>query len=222
MKSFPIDPRLPDPRGMDQKDYLSRLNVRLVDLFRDIAQRLNPTVYYGWRDMVATVSSARVPAANAPTLDNFGPSGNRTEYKFILNDYIMIKPFHVNHDVKPYGQAYLHVHWTTNGTSTATVKWEFEILRAKGHGQEAFGAPVTLSVTQAASGTAWQHMIAEVTDSDALTLYEPDELIMVILRRVTNGGVNNTDQVFAMEVDFHYETDRSFTPYKAPDFYVGT
>ena len=221
MKSFPLDPRLPDVSGNPRED-VSRLRTRLVELFRDIAQRLNPTVHYGWRDLVATVSSARVPAANAPTLDNFGPSGNRTEYKFALNDYIMIKPFHVNHDVRPYGQAYLHVHWTTNGTSTATVKWEFEILRAKGHGQQAFGAPTTLSVTQAPAGTAWQHMIAEITDSDVMTLYEPDELIMVILKRVTNGGVNNTDKVFALEVDFHYESDRVFTPYKSPDFYVGT
>lgn len=222
MKSFPLDPRLPDPNGNDTREYLKRLNVRLVDLFRDIAHRLNPTVHYGWRDLVATVSSARVPAANAPTLDNFGPSGNRTEYRFAINDYIMIKPFHVNHDVRPYGQAYLHVHWTTNGTNANTVKWEFEILRAKGHGQEAFGAPTTLSVTQAASGTAWKHMIAEISDADKMTFFEPDELIMVILKRVTNGGTNNTDQVFAMEVDFHYESDRAFTPYKAPDFYVGT
>jgi hypothetical protein len=63
-------------------------------------------------------------------------------------------------------------------------------------------------------------MISEVALADALTLVEPDELILVTLRRVTNGATENTDSVFGLTVDFHYEADRAATPNKAPDFYA--
>jgi hypothetical protein len=153
-------------------------------------------------------------------MDLFGVSGLREEFVFDVGDYVFCQAFHVNHDVKPGGKAYCHVHWATNGTNTNTVKWEFQISRALGHNQANFGAPTSYYVTQAAAGTAWRHMVAEVADADALILVEPDELILVTLRRVTNGGTNNTDKVYALTVDFHYEADREVTPNKAPNFYV--
>jgi hypothetical protein len=218
MRQFPVDPRLPSVG--EGPAYLRQLNTRLYELFQIIAQTLNPTINYGWKDLTASVSSSRVPPASAPTLDAFGPSGARLEYRFAVGEYVFIKPFHVNHDIRPGGSAYLHVHWAANGTNVQPVKWELEVMRALGHGQAAFGAPIYKTVTQTPGGDAWDHMIAEVEDADALTLLEPDELIIVTLRRLTNGGVENTDQIFGLEVDLHYESDRSFTPHKAPDFYA--
>lgn len=175
----------------------------------------------GWVDLLAPVSAAGLPAQNAPTPANFGPAHTpqRREYAFEVGDYVFSQAFHVNHDVKPGGKAYVHMHWSTNGTSTATVKWEFTVMRALGHNQEAFGTPIVITVEQAASGVAWQHMVAECADANALTLYEPDELILVTARRITNGGTNNADTVFGLTVDFHYEADRTATPNKAPNFY---
>ncbi len=174
---------------------------------------------FGWKDMLAPVSTAGVPSSSAPVSTAFGPSGARKELAFALNDYVYLQPFHINHDVKPGGLAYLHVHWSTGGTSTASVKWEMEVLRALGHNQAAFGAPITKTVEQAASGTAWQHMVTEVGDVDALTLTEPDELILVTLKRVTNAGTDNTDDVFGLMCDLHYQSDRDATRNKVPDFY---
>jgi len=173
----------------------------------------------GWKDLTAPITSAGVPVNNAPVMTAFGPSGLREEFAFDIGDYVFCQAFHVNHDIKPNGKAYVHVHWSTNGTQTNTVKWELQITRALGHNQANFGIPVSLYVEQAAQGTAWRHMVAEVLVADALTLTEPDELILVTLRRVTNGATNNTDAVFAMTVDFHFESDRDFTPNKAPNFY---
>jgi hypothetical protein len=173
-----------------------------------------------WKDLVAPMGSAGVPSASAPTKRAFGPSGLREEYDFSINDYAFPDPFHINHDIEPGNKAYPHVHWSTNGTDTNTVKWEMQIMRALGHGQAAFAAPTTVYVEQAASGTAWQHMVAEVSDGDALTLVEPDELVLIVLRRVTNGGTNNTDQVFGLQVDLHYESTLVGTQNKAPDFYA--
>ena len=62
-------------------------------------------------------------------------------------------------------------------------------------------------------------MVAEVSDADAIILTEPDELLLVTIRRVTNGVVNNTDIVFGLSVDLHYEADRDTTPNKTPNFY---
>ena len=187
------------------------------DNFRELDLRTGA----GWKDLVSPIAAAPGGAA-APTLTNFQSAGTlqRQEYAFALNDYVFLAPFHVNHDVKPSGAAYLHCHWTTNGTQTNTVKWEFHVQRALGHNQANFGVPTMISVTQAAAGTAYRHMVAEVAIGNILTLTEPDELILVTLRRVTNGGTNITDTVFGLMVDMHYEADRDATPNKAPNFYA--
>lgn len=195
----------------------NELDANWTDLDSEVVARTGA----GWRDLIAPIFGAPGGAA-APILTNFQSAGTlqRQEYAFALNDYVWLAPFHVNHDVKPNGAAYIHCHWTTNGTSTATVKWEFHIQRALGHNQANFGAPTSISKEQAAAGTAYRHMIAEVAIGDILTLTEPDELILVSLKRVTNGGTDNVDTVFGLTVDFHYETDRGATLNRAPNFYA--
>jgi len=175
----------------------------------------------GWSDMLAPLLGSGMPNVNAPTLADFGPAPSvYRAYSFGLEDYVYVQPFHVNHDIKPNGQAYLHVHWSTNGTAVQPVKWEFHVMRALGHNQANFGAVTTLTVTQTPHGTAWRHMVAEVDVSQTLTLTEPDELILFVLKRVTNGATNNADTVFGLMCDLHYEVDRMATPGKAPDFYA--
>jgi hypothetical protein len=194
----------------------TKLRTFLLDLIDSVI--LDTT---GWKDLTSTINDAGVPAASAPTMRAFGPASTpqREEFAFAIGDYCFCQAFHVNHDIKPNGLAFLHVHWSTDGSSTATVKWELTITRAKGHNQANFGAPVVLTVEQAAAGTAWRHMITEVPVGSALTLTEPDELLIVTARRITNGTTNNPDHVFGLMVDFHYETDRDSTPNKAPPFY---
>ena len=180
------------------------------------------TVITGWKDLTAPLTSAGVPAQNAPAMTAFGPATTpqREEMAFDLADYIFCQSFHINHDIKPGGLAYVHVHWSTNGTSTAVVKWEITIIRALGHNQANFTTVTPVFVSAAAAGTAWRHMISEVSIGDALTMVEPDELVLVTLRRVTNGGADNGDTVYGLTVDFHYQSDRDATPNKSPNFYV--
>lgn len=184
--------------------------------FVELDRRTGP----GWKDLVSPLDIYGVPTPNLPERLPFGPSGLRRELMFEVGDYAFVQAFHVNHDVKVGGKAYVHVHWSTDGVDTALVRWEFQISRALGHNQAYFGAETSYFVQQAGHVGAWRHMIAEVDIADALTLTEPDELLLVTLRRVTNGAVDNADQVFALTVDFHYESDRDTTPNKAPAFYV--
>ena len=176
----------------------------------------------GWRDLTSPITDAGVPGIRAPARVAFGPTHTPQyeQFSFAVLDYVFCEPFHVNHDVKPGGLAYIHVHWSTDGTSTNTVKWELSIMRALGHNQENFLAPIVKTVEGAAHGTAWRHMISEVSIVDALTLTEPDELLLVTLTRITNEGVENPDAVFGLMVDLHYEVDRLSTPNKSPNFYV--
>ena len=91
-------------------------------------------------------------------------------------------------------------------------------MQALGHNQGNFGAPVIYTVEQAAAGTAWRHMVTETVSP--ITLTEPDELLMVVVRRITNGGTNNTDRVFGLMCDLHYQVDRMATPNRVPNFYA--
>jgi hypothetical protein len=172
-------------------------------------------------DMLAPVGGASVPPSSAPKAENFGPAHTprRREFAFAVGDYVFIQPFHVNHDIKPGGRAYLHVHWSTNGTNTGLVAWELTFLRALGHDQANFVAPVVVTLEQSAAGTAWRHMIVEATEADVITMFEPDELFIVTLRRAAPSSGSNSDTVFGLMVDLHYEMDRRGTPNKSPDFY---
>lgn len=191
----------------------------------DLSAAVQTRIKAGWFDLLSPVSAAGIPTTLAPTPQNFGPTHTpqRKEYAFDVNDYVFLQPFHINHDMKPGGKMLVHVHWSTNGTSTAVVRWELSIMRALGHNQANFGAPIVRTIEQAAHGTAWRHMVTEVPDLQdlqALTLIEPDELLLVTLRRVSNGGTNNPNLVFGLSCDFHYERDRDATPNRAPNFYA--
>ena len=175
----------------------------------------------GWKDLVCSISAAPGGAV-APILTNFQSAGTlqRQEYAFAVGDYVWLSPFHINHDIKADGtsKAFLHVHWTTNGTSTASVKWEFHVQRAL-RATGVFGAPVVYAVEEAASGVAYKHMVTELQEGEHMVLTSPDELILVSLRRVTNGGTDNVNTVFGLMVDIHYEADRFSTPNKAAPFW---
>jgi len=172
-----------------------------------------------WFDNLTALTSGKVGAANAPTWTAIGPTGTNFAWAFGLNDYIQTAGFHINHDIKRGSKIYPHVHWTTNGTSTATVKWELSFTYAQGHNQAAFPADTVVTVEEAASGTAWQHMITEVDTADAFDAPEVDSLVLMRVRRVTNGGTDNANTVFGLFVDLHYQMDTQGTPQKAPDFY---
>jgi hypothetical protein len=175
----------------------------------------------GWKDLVSPIAATPGSVA-APTLEAFQTAGTlqRKEYAFAIDDYVWLTPFHVLHDIKADGtsKAYLHVHWSTNGTQTNTVKWEFHVQRAL-RSTAAFGAPTVISVTGTPSGVAYTHEVTEVADVDALTLTQPDELILVSLKRVTNGGTNNTNLVYGLMVDMHYEAGQASTINKAAPFW---
>lgn len=175
---------------------------------------------YGWRDLEGTIDT-RTGSTN-PTWTIIG-AGPFYAYAF---DYTPTQDeafitYHIPHDIVPGADIHFHIHWMTNGTSTNTVKFECTYTHAKGFDQEAFSTTGTqFNLEQAASGTAYQHMVVE---SDAVTipgLTEPDGLILLHFKRVTNGGTDNADTVYVLEADIHYQSTNASTPGRAPNFYA--
>lgn len=174
----------------------------------------------GWNSVIAAVAGANSPAAYSPTERAFGPSGSREEFAFDIGDYVYIEPFQISNNIDTGNEAYLYVHWSTDGTNTNPVVWEMTYTRAKGYGQEAFSAATTVTLTVTPSGTPWTHYVDEVPFADVIYLTEPNEIIMVTLKRITNGATENTDDIFGIQCGLHYQSTRANTPNKEPDFYA--
>ena len=174
----------------------------------------------GWNDLTASL----MLGDNDPTAPNWTQMGTTVFYGYNFDiDNRGILKYHMLHDYKPGGNVYIHVHWTTSGITTNTVKWQLDYTVAKGYNQSTsstfFQSVGQIFLEEAASGTAWQHMVTTTLTSLPLDNMEPDSIIMVALKRVTNGIADNNDDVFYLSCDIHYEVDRHGTLNKQPDFY---
>ena len=185
----------------------------------------NPDIIYpdgeqfGWRDITAQVTIRGVGATD-PDWVQIGPSPFFA-YRFAVGDMAWFA-FHVPHDIVPGADIHLHAHWIADGTNAAVVRWEWTYTYAKGFNQGNFNATGTVvEAEQAAAGTAYRHMVTETAAIAIPGLTEPDGIIYVRLRRVTNGGTDNADGIFLLTSDVHYQTTDAATIGKAPNFYQG-
>lgn len=171
---------------------------------------------YGWQDNLTALTAAAT-GAGTPSLQAFGPTGNIKQRRFAVGDSVYLS-CHWTHELKPGGRAYPHVHWSSDGTDTAQVWWQVSYITAAGFNQAAFGADTVVTLKEAGSGTAWQHMVIE--DAVGILTPEVDSVTLMELKRVTNGGVDNADQIFGLFVDWHYQVGPYFgTAQRTPPFY---
>jgi len=180
---------------------------------------------FGWHDMLGPIEVKGVGPTD-PTWEVF--QGNISCYRFDVNDVVWIS-YHLLHDYVPGSDIYLHTHWAHNSATvtTGSVTFDFEVTYAKGHNQAAFSAPKTVSVTQTASTTQYQHMIAEtaisIAGGDATrldsNLFEPDGLILVRVKLAAN-TMDGGAKPFVFLADAHYQSTGVPTKNKAPNFYV--
>lgn len=154
--------------------------------------------------------------------------GNLRQYQFSVGEYVEIS-FHILHDYVEGTDAYIHAHWSHNSASvvSGSVTWSFEIWYAKGHDQAAFPASKTITVTQNASTTQYQHMIAEVAwtnDGGDATHYDRADLetdgIVIMLVQLTANTMSAATDPFLHLADMHMQSTGIGTKNKAPNFYV--
>jgi hypothetical protein len=196
-----------------QDDKLLRLSGSSQPDFLDMNQ-----IVGGWRDLRASLVASAV-GAGTPTLTAFGPSGNINQYKFGVGDSVYLA-LHVDHDIKESSTCYIHVHWSTDGTSTNSVKWQFSITSAERDDttHDTFSTDTVITVEASPQGSAWEHIVTE--DSTGFTIPPVDSVLLCELKRITNGATENSDDVFGLFVDIHYEAQQYGTPNRAPNFYT--
>lgn len=194
----------------------------------------NASPSFGFRDLLGEIKIL-APGANDPTLAVFRDSVRAFSFSNAMMNEVNFH-FHIPHDYVPGSDIFIHSHWSQNVVDTGgpagapgAVKWSFEVTYAKGHNQAAFPATFTTSVTQTASGTQYQHMLAEVQlsaaspsatqiDSDIL---EPDGVIIVRAFRDPVDAADTLNQVpFMHYTDIHYQSTNMATKAKAPNFYT--
>lgn len=174
----------------------------------------------GWRDLFGVPMTPNA-GLGIPTWEQLG-SSPFYGFKFNVGDQLWF-PYHLQHDYSLGTDIFLHAHWLADGTDAANVKWEFTYVFAKGFGQAAFDIPGGGSVATAeesTGGTAWKHMTSEIAAGIANANFEPDGILLVCVKRVTNGGVDNADGVFLIVADLHYQADSVATKHRTPDFYA--
>lgn len=173
-----------------------------------------------WYDMLAPISSAgRRGATSDFDWTEYDGTGIYQPDFDINEDGIAV--FHINHDVKRGALMYPHVHWSTDGIDTNPVHWELNYVYANRDDvtPTVFSPKQTITLIGTPSGTAFTHMVTEVSDSNAVTMFEVDSIILMQIKRITNGATENTDVVFGHFVDIHYQRERFGTISRSPDFY---
>jgi len=173
----------------------------------------------GWADNTAMFSSAQGNGTTEPNWENIG--NGMYAYRFTNGEEIFTY-YHINHDIKPGGKTYPHIHWMPKVDMVAgeDITWELTISIAKGHhqGEVLNGSTVQMNLLYTADGTelAGEHMILECSDTQYIITPEVDSIIMM---RCKYYDGSYGEAVHGLMADLHYEVDRNSTPNKAPDFY---
>ena len=170
-----------------------------------------------WHDIISEVKSRGVGATDPSWAVINGTVFSA--YSFAVNDQVWMD-FHIPHDYKKGTDIYLHAHWLPDGTDANSVKWQFQYAYAHGHDQAAFplGSATTITAEQTVGGTQYQHYITE-TAAITITDMEPDGMLFTCITRITNGATNNTDGIFLLTSDVHYQSTNRGTLNRSPDFY---
>lgn len=173
---------------------------------------------FGWRD-ITTQITVRGLGATDPVWTQIA-SSPMWAYKFDLNDQCW-SAIHIPHDILPGAPIHFHAHWLADGTNTNTVKWQWTYMYARGFGQDPYAVAGTTITAEQASEGQYYHMVTETAGINITNLNEPDGIIYVNLKRIANGGTDNTDSIFLMTQDVHYQSTNVGTINKGPVFYRG-
>jgi len=184
---------------------------------------------FGWRDLKGIITIRGIGSTD-PSF-NIYRNGIR-QHQFSVNDEVFLE-FHIDHDYVPNTHIYIHPHWSHNSSlvTGGSVTWTAEMTYSKGHNQAAFPATVSLDITQNASTTQYQHLVADeqasVTDGDSTHLnttnLEIDGIILVRFylkaNNITVSG-GGAPEPFLHYVDIHYQSTNVCTKQRAPNFYT--
>lgn len=62
--------------------------------------------------------------------------------------------------------------------------------------------------------------LCEIVAAISNANFEPDGILLIRIRRITNGGVENADGIFMITSDCHYQANTFATKNRTPNFYT--
>jgi hypothetical protein len=177
---------------------------------------------YVWNDYSAPIEAKNISGGNNPSFNTY--MGNFQGYLFHESTMNQVWcDFHIKHDYAMGTYLFPHAHWLPTTTATGTVRWGFEVMVAKGHGQQAFGNPVTVfastTITESSLG---MHMVTEVDDLNAIPPLnlEPDSFVKIrVFRDAAHATDTYPDPIHAWCCDLHYQVDKIGTINRLPNFF---
>jgi len=181
---------------------------------------------WGWHDLVGNIHYDVETAATLPPYVAY--VGSIKARQFSVGDEGFLE-LHLPHDYAAGTDLFVHPHWSHNSLTVTTGAPTFIIegTYAKGHNQAAFGAPVSVTITEAASTTRYQHMVTESQLSNAggtgglldTGILEPDGMFLFRITLTAN-TMDGGALPFLHFVDIHYQSTNVATKQKSPSFYV--
>ncbi|KKN75798.1 hypothetical protein LCGC14_0376740 [marine sediment metagenome] len=164
-----------------------------------------------WNDLILPLSSARVPAANAPSWTSF--IGNLNAYTYDVNDFQEFST-EIEHGYKSGSTFEFHIHGAVNGSNVddRTIKFEIEYTIADTPAESGFGDvyPATTTINgeltiPAATTDLTAFSIHIGTDSTGS--FVQGAIVNGRVRRITSTGTEPTGDPFLTEVGIHAEDD---------------
>ena len=164
-----------------------------------------------FNDIVVPLSSARVPASNAPNWESF--IGNLNAYTYGLNDFQEFST-ELAHSYKSGSTIQFHVHGAVNGTdgTERKIKVEIEYTIADVPAENGFGDvyPATTTIdgelTIPASTTDLTAFSIDVGD-DTTGNFVQGAIVKGRVRRIASTGTEPASNPFFTEVGIHIESD---------------
>ena len=173
----------------------------------------------GWDDYIVSGLNIRLRGSSDPVLTEF----RNGLYLYAFSGTVGINEayvgIHILHDWKPGTDIYPHIHWAHNdGAPSGDVVWQIDYSIAKGFNQEAFPAPTSITMQQAA-GTQYYHQIVEASSPIPASDIEADSVVLMRIYRDSGHG-NDTfgNDAFLVQMDLHYESDGRRTNEKISTF----
>lgn len=177
---------------------------------------------YVWKDEKSNFVIKATSGSNNPSFGEYIPGFQGILFSGTSLNQIWVD-FHIDHDIALNTQIFPHVHWMPLNDTTGTVRWGFEYIIAKGHGQSAFPSSSTIITVDhtVPLNSKFKHMITEVPQNLGIlsSEIEPDTVIKM---RIFRDGVNDTHNfnVHAWQADLHYQVARIGTKRRMPNFFV--
>ena len=176
---------------------------------------------YVWRDEKASFVIKSTSGGNNPTWEEYLPGFQGIVFSGTTMNQVWVD-FHIDHDIALNTKVYPHIHWMPLTTNTGIVRWGFQYIIAKGHGQSKF--PVTSNIIYldhvVTANDKYRHMVTETPDHLALLSNEIEPDSVIKFRIFRDGGVDTHNaKVHGWQADLHLQVARVGTKNRAPNFF---